>query len=195
MFLCLSRFVSSSFWNSFKLPLHTQLVDIMDFVIHKLLLIPVSSYKVRGKLCAQLLKGSDGVRRQSAEPHPHKTLQRNWEGLAYDLICHTFCFKWLQVIQGILWPFIGFYLQHIELCRKGEWSDGCYERWVRPMDQLIKVIWHPPLEGTHHKFHSFLHHLHLRDHMWWCCICGGWTVGILSLLLLPVTIGPSIPLA
>ena len=125
-------------------------------------------------------------------------------------------FKWLQVIQGILWPVIGFYLRHIELCRKGERSDKCCERRVRLMDQLVKVIWHPPLEGIHYEVHHFLHHLHLHNHMWWCRICDRRMAGILSLLptwgmaalqsflvtpfstsallLLLVIVGPSIPL-
>ena len=91
-------------------------------------------------------------------------------------------FEWLQMVQGILWLVIGFYLRHTELCKKGEQNDRCCERWVCPIDQLIKVVWHPPLEGVHHEVHPFLHHLHLRDHMWWHRICNKWTAGILSLL-------------
>ena len=50
------------------------------------------------------------------------------------------------------------------------------------MDQFIEVTRNPSSEGVHHEIHPFLHHLHLREHVWWSCICGGWTVHVLSLL-------------
>ena len=86
-------------------------------------------------------------------------------------------FEWLQMVQGILWLVIGFYLRHTELCWKGERSDGCYEWRV-----IVKVVWHPLLEGVHHEVHPLLHHMYLRDHMQWCRIYDGWMAGILSLL-------------
>ena len=59
------------------------------------LLILVPSYKVRGKLCAYLLEGTDGVGCQPTELYPCKTLQRSREGLAHDFVCHT-----LQMHEG-----------------------------------------------------------------------------------------------
>ena len=50
------------------------------------------------------------------------------------------------------------------------------------MDQLVKVARHPSSEGIHHEVQPFLHHLQLRDHVWWSRIYGGWTACILSLL-------------
>ena len=50
------------------------------------------------------------------------------------------------------------------------------------MDQLVKVAGQPSFEGVHHEVHSFLHHLHLRDHVRWSSIRSGWTACILSLL-------------
>ena len=49
------------------------------------------------------------------------------------------------------------------------------------MDQVIEVARHPSFEGVHHEVHPFLHHLHLRNHVRWSRICGGWTALVLSL--------------
>ena len=49
------------------------------------------------------------------------------------------------------------------------------------MDQVIEVARYLSSEGVYHKVHSFLHHMHLRDHMIWNRICGGWTAPVLSL--------------
>ena len=50
-------------------------------------------YKVRGKLCAQLLEGTNGVRRQFAKPYLCRTF--SWESSVYDLVCNA-----LQVHEG-----------------------------------------------------------------------------------------------
>ena len=49
------------------------------------------------------------------------------------------------------------------------------------MDQVIEVARYPSSKGVHHEVHPFLHHLHLRDHMMWNCICGEWTAHVLLL--------------
>ena len=50
------------------------------------------------------------------------------------------------------------------------------------MDQFVEIIRYPSPEGVHHEIHSFLHHLHLRDHVWWSRICSGW----IDCILLPL---------
>ena len=45
--------------------------------------------------CVQLLEGTDGVGRLPAESYLYRTLQRSWEGLAYDFVRHA-----LQVHEG-----------------------------------------------------------------------------------------------
>ena len=49
------------------------------------------------------------------------------------------------------------------------------------MDQVIEVARYLSSEGVYHKVHSFLHHMHLRDHMIWNRICGEWMAHVLSL--------------
>ena len=39
------------------------------------------------------------------------------------------------------------------------------------MDQVIEVARHLSSKGVHHKFHLFLHHLHLYDYVRWSHIC------------------------
>ena len=53
------------------------------------LLIPVSPDKVIGKLDAQLLKGTNEVGCQLAEPNFYGALQCSGEGPAHDLVCHS----------------------------------------------------------------------------------------------------------
>ena len=62
---------------------------------HSGLLIPLPPYKVRGKLPAQLLEGTDGIGRQTVEPYPCKTLQRGRESSTHYFVRHT-----LQVHEG-----------------------------------------------------------------------------------------------
>ena len=63
-------------------------------------------YKMRRKLRAQLLEGTDIVGCQPAEPYPRRTLQHSWESLAHDFVCNALQvyegFERLQMIQGIL---------------------------------------------------------------------------------------------
>ena len=51
------------------------------------------------------------------------------------------------MVQRIHWPIIGFYLRHMELCRKGERSDGCCKWRVHLVDQFVKVVWHCPFKA------------------------------------------------
>ena len=41
------------------------------------------------------------------------------------------------------------------------------------MDQLIEVARHLSSEGIHHEVHSFLHHLHLHNHVWYLQLMDG----------------------
>ena len=69
-------------------------------------------------------------------------------------------------------------------------------------------------ESSAHEVHPLLYHLHLYNHVWWCRICDGWMVGVLSargiaafwsflvspfgtgtLLLLSMIVGSCVPLA
>ena len=50
------------------------------------------------------------------------------------------------------------------------------------MDQFVEVVKHQSPKGVHHEIHLFLHHLHLRNHVWWSRIYDGWMTCILSLL-------------
>ena len=53
---------------------------------------------------------------------------------------------------------------------------GEFVRWTNSSKSLDTC----PLRGVHHEIHLFLHHLHLYDHVWWSCLCGGWTACVLS---------------
>ena len=49
------------------------------------------------------------------------------------------------------------------------------------MGQIIEVTGYSSFKGIHHEIHLLLHHLHLRDHMMWNRIYGGWTACALLL--------------
>ena len=56
--------------------------------------------------------------------------------------------------------------------------NGELVRWTNS----LRLLDTHPLEGVHHEIHSFLYHLHPRNHVWWGCFHGGWTACVLSLL-------------
>ena len=44
-------------------------------------------------------------------------------------------------------------------------------KWrIDSVDQVVEVAGYSSSKGVHHKVHSFLHHLHLCNHVRWSCI-------------------------
>ena len=48
------------------------------------------------------------------------------------------------------------------------------------MDQVVEVAGYLSFKAVHHKVHSFLHHLHLYNHVRWSRIYDGWSAHVLS---------------